>query len=160
MTKRAPSAPVWYSAGLRFTCTECGKCCKDREIPTFVFMEEDDILRLADHFRMSRKAFLRRYCTWDEEEGGYVLRKKPGACIFYDDSEGCVVYPARPVQCRTWPFWPSNLIEDNWKTASEFCPGCDRGKRHSRRDIESQALWMIGRRGEGGEWPEEIPFPV
>jgi len=159
MGSRAKS--VWYGSGLRFTCTQCGKCCKDRDIPTYVFMEEDDILRMAAFFDMSRKKFLDRYCHWDDEDGGgYLLNKKPGACIFYHDGNGCEVYPARPVQCRTWPFWPSNLVQEGWREASIFCPGCDQGKRHSRRDIESQALWMIGRRGEGGDWPDEIPFPV
>jgi hypothetical protein len=27
-------------------------------------------------------------------------------CIFYDrDSNGCKIYDARPIQCRTFPFW-------------------------------------------------------
>lgn len=149
---------VWYEDGLRFTCTRCGRCCRDREEPTFVFLEEDDIRRLAEFFGVSRGKVISRYCTWDED--GYVFKRSPGACIFYDADVGCIVYPARPVQCRTWPFWPSNLREENWEESSKFCPGCNTGKLHSRRDIESQAMWMTGRRGEGSGWPGEIPFPV
>lgn len=153
-----PGKTVWYEDGLRFTCTRCGKCCRDREVATYVFLEEDDIRRLADFFDVSRSSIIRRYCVWDED--GYVFKKRPGSCTFYDENQGCLVYPARPAQCRTWPFWPSNLRKENWEEAAEFCPGCNKGKLRSRREIESSAMWMIGRRGEGSGWPGEIPFPV
>jgi uncharacterized protein len=41
---------------------------------------------------------------------------------------GCTVYPVRPKQCRTWPFWESNLQSpDDWNRTAEGCPGCNRG---------------------------------
>ncbi len=74
---------VWYKDGLQFTCTRCGKCCRDREDPTFVFLEEDDVQRLSECLSLSPKQVLQRYCTWNEEDG-YVLNRKPGSCVFYD----------------------------------------------------------------------------
>ena len=42
--------------------------------------------------------------------------------------KGCVIYPVRPAQCRTWPFWESNLrSRKNWDSIAEGCPGIGRG---------------------------------
>jgi hypothetical protein len=148
---------IWYEEGLRFSCTRCGRCCRDREEPTYVFLEEDEICALAEFLRLTRKQFLERYCTWEED--GFVLKKRPGACIFWDENLGCRVYPARPVQCRTWPFWPRNLSPEGWQQAMDFCPGCNTGQLHPRKEVELAAVEMLGRRGEGATWPEEIPLP-
>jgi Fe-S-cluster containining protein len=153
---RAKDAKVWYQEGLQFTCTRCGKCCRDREDPTFVFVEEDDVQRLADCLRTSLKQVIQKYCTWSED--GLVFKRKKGACIFWDDCIGCRIYPARPTQCRTWPFWPANLRQETWKEAARFCPGCNKGKSFGRSEIENTASLMLGRRGEGSLWPGEIPL--
>ena len=40
--------------------------------------------------------------------GRVTLRERAnGECVFWDRQAGCTVYPARPAQCRTWPFWES-----------------------------------------------------
>ena len=62
-------------------------------------------------------------------------------CIFLRyDAEGsslCTVYPVRPMQCRTWPFWPSNLRDiDSWSLAAVRCPGVNRGPLHRLDEIE------------------------
>ncbi|MBU1698702.1 MAG: YkgJ family cysteine cluster protein [Candidatus Eisenbacteria bacterium] len=149
---------VWYKDGLQFTCTRCGKCCQDREDPTFVFLEEDDIQRLSECMNISPKQVLQRYCQWSGEDG-YTLKRKPGSCIFFDECIGCRVYPARPLQCRTWPFWPWNMRQENWNDAVKFCPGCNKGEKHNAREIETTAKMMLGRRGEGSLWPGEISLP-
>ena len=52
-----------------------------------------------------------------------------GDCIFFDNSRRtCQVYKARPRQCRTWPFWTSNLRSpETWKTVCDRCPGANCG---------------------------------
>ncbi|MBD3334836.1 MAG: hypothetical protein GF355_04920 [Candidatus Eisenbacteria bacterium] len=155
-TKRK-EGKIWYRDGLQFSCTRCGQCCRDREDPTFVFLEEDDILRLAECLGVSGRRIIQGYTELTDD--GYVLKRRNGACIFYDESIGCRIYPARPMQCRTWPFWPWNLRKEHWKEAAEFCPGCNQGKHHTRKQIESTARTMLGRRGEGSLWPGEIPIP-
>jgi len=151
------SAGVWYAAGLRFTCTRCGKCCHDREVPTYVFLEQDDLRRLAEFLDIAIAEVIEHYC--DESDDGLVLKARPGTCLFYKSKIGCVVYPARPLQCRTWPFWPSNLRRELWQKAARFCPGCNQGTLHSRGEIEAACLQMLGRRGAGCLWPGEIPLP-
>ncbi len=48
-----------------------------------------------------------------------------GDCVFFDGaSRRCRVYEARPRQCRTWPFWASNLATPAaWEETAERCPG-------------------------------------
>ena len=36
-------------------------------------------------------------------------RKARRRLYFLGQERGCTVYPARPVQCQTWPFWPENV---------------------------------------------------
>ena len=37
------------------------------------------------------------------------LKRKENACIFLDQGGQCSIYDVRPVQCGTYPFWPSLL---------------------------------------------------
>ncbi|MBD3236162.1 MAG: YkgJ family cysteine cluster protein [Candidatus Eisenbacteria bacterium] len=152
----AASRRVWYQEGLRFECTRCGRCCRDREVPSYVFLREEDIRTLAEHLGLSRHGLLETHC--EPQDDCYVLRNRPGACVFYDDDRGCLVYEARPVQCRTWPFWPYNLRRKNWEEAAEFCPGCNRGALHPREAIEYACRQMLGGCGDGSLWPGEIPL--
>jgi Fe-S-cluster containining protein len=153
---RAARQPVWYEDGLRFACTLCGRCCRDREVPSYVFLREDDIHRLAEHLQLPAEEFLA--CHAELHDDCAVLRNKPGACTFWEEGVGCTVYAARPLQCRTWPFWPYNLREENWSESAEFCPGCNRGKLHTRNEIEAACREMLGGCGEGSLWPGEIPL--
>lgn len=127
----------WYRDGLRFQCTQCGDCCTGA--PGFVWVTNDEIKLLADELGMSA----------DEFEDVYVrqvgvrrsLREFPnGDCVFFDtEARKCQVYNARPKQCRTWPFWDSNLkSETAWKQTCEVCPGSGKGKLYSLPEIEKQ----------------------
>ena len=61
-------------------------------------------------------------------------------CIFLrkiDGQKKCIIYQVRPNQCRTWPFWSSNLVSpDTWNEAAQGCPGINRGKFYSFEEIE------------------------
>ena len=77
------------------------------------------------------REFYQRYAKrkigrWTLEE----VRVKRGQydCVFLErDERGrgkCSIYHARPTQCRTWPFWLSNLKSPRaWAEAAEDCPG-------------------------------------
>jgi Fe-S-cluster containining protein len=67
-----------------------------------------------------------------------------GDCVFLDpDTRGCTVYQARPRQCKTWPFWDSNLAtEEDWERTCEECPGSGKGKLHQLEHIETQRKIM------------------
>jgi len=64
-----------------------------------------------------------------------------GDCVFLDPrTRGCTVYPVRPAQCRTWPFWNSNLVsEEAWDRAHEKCPGMGQGDLVQLEIIQDRA---------------------
>ena len=133
----AASRPQWYRDGLCFTCTQCGNCCTGA--PGYVWVNKKEIEQLAavmgmgvEHFeaRYVRKVGIRR-----------SLKELPNYdCVLFDpESRKCRAYDARPRQCRTWPFWDSNLSSrDAWKQTCHMCPGSGRGKLHKLAYIESQ----------------------
>ncbi|HCA49055.1 MAG TPA: hypothetical protein DEP12_01530, partial [Planctomycetaceae bacterium] len=62
---------------------------------------------------------------------------------FGTDKRGCSVYHARPIQCRTWPFWDSNLKnEKSWEATCKECPGSGTGKVYRLEEIEGQRKQM------------------
>jgi hypothetical protein len=63
-----------------------------------------------------------------------------GDCVFFDtEKRKCSVYEARPRQCKTWPFWDSNLRNPaTWQQTCEACPGSGKGKLHQLGSIEEQ----------------------
>jgi len=52
------------------------------------------------------------------------------------DKKKCSVYNARPIQCRTWPFWKENMNTKKWNNEiSKLCPGINKGREFSKKDI-------------------------
>jgi len=70
-----------------------------------------------------------------------LIEYSNGDCVFFDNkSRRCNVYEARPRQCRTWPFWNSNIrTEEAWQETCEACPGSGKGKLVSLEEIERSA---------------------
>lgn len=131
--KPQASRSVWYAGGLRFTCTQCNSCCGGA--PGYVWVEEPEIERIAAFLAMPVPEFTRRYCrkVWWR----ISLKELPGGDCVFLGPQGCQVYRVRPVQCRTFPFWP-DLVESRGRWVSEKgrCPGIGRGRLYSRQEIE------------------------
>lgn len=110
----------WYSEGLRFKCTECGQCCTGA--PGYAWVNEAEIQTIADYLKLSVKDFSKRYLRY--VNGRYALvEKKNYDCIFLKDKK-CMVYPVRPTQCRTFPWWVQNLnSKEDWDEAAKYCEG-------------------------------------
>ena len=115
----------WYQDGLRFACTRCGKCCTGE--PGFVWVNDEELAALAAH-RGEPIDEVRERFTRLTSRGRTLREKDNGECVFYDRQEGCTVYAVRPRQCRTWPFWESNLATpESWERTCEVCPGSGGG---------------------------------
>ncbi len=97
----------WYDQGVKFKCTGCGKCCTGD--PGYVWLTEEDIKVIATHLGLDRSAFIRKHTRL--VHGRISLREHPKTydCEFFRDQK-CLIYKARPKQCRTFPFWGENLI--------------------------------------------------
>lgn len=47
--------------------------------------------------------------------------KSDGSCIFHDECGRCRIYPARPLICRTYPFWYTDSGEIKFDSSSDDC---------------------------------------
>lgn len=96
---------------------------------------------MAQLLGLSMCALSNRFLLQSEDQ--YMARELPdGRCIFYD--EGCRIYPVRPRQCRSFPFWLRYLRNENsWRTLSKSCPGIGQGKHHSKTTVLDLLDWEI-----------------
>lgn len=126
MTDDSSEESVWFAEGLQFTCTQCGKCCTGE--PGFVWLTEEELERIA-RFRREPVEVVRAVYT-RAARGKRTLRETAnGDCVFWSSAKGCTVYPVRPAQCRTWPFWESNLATpEDWDRTVAICPGSGEGE--------------------------------
>jgi len=138
---------VFYQSGLRFECTRCSRCC--RHTPGYVFLSSADVDALCGALGMDRPGVLKEYCRRVSIGLAHriSLREKPNFdCILWEDG-GCSVYQARPLQCRSFPFWSGCVSSvEEWEHHGRQCPGIGRGALHSRREIE---MWLAQRSREG-----------
>jgi Fe-S-cluster containining protein len=113
---------------LRFECTGCGKCCTQRGDYAHVYVGDREVRALATLLGTSPARFRREHTEVDAL-GWRQLRFRDGLCTFLDpQSQRCTVYAARPIQCRTFPFWPEILGPKGWSDeVKELCEGIDRG---------------------------------
>lgn len=118
--KQLPQTP-WYKDGLSFKCTECGQCCTGS--PGYTWVSEEEITRMAHYLKISIEEFSRRYLR--RIGNRLSLRENPHNfdCVFLAGKK-CTVYPVRPTQCQTFPWWPKNLEDPQaWQHAASFCEG-------------------------------------
>ena len=127
----------WYADGLRFECLpDCAACCTNHDDYAYVYLSPGEPQRLAEFLGLSVEAFRARYTEVVDRR--IVLKMDRPDCPFLSGAR-CSVYPARPVQCRSFPFWEENLVDqESWKRVREFCPGIDRGPLLSLPVIEGQ----------------------
>lgn len=133
----------WYVAGLAFECLGCGRCCAGPE-EGYVWVTDDEIAAIAAFLGLSDKQMRRRYIRKAGRGQSLVEQKGSNDCIFLtpDNGDGrtCRIYEVRPVQCRTWPFWQSNIRNpESWAEAGMKCPGINRGAVHSAEQIEAKS---------------------
>jgi Fe-S-cluster containining protein len=156
----------WYGDGLRFTCTQCGNCCTGG--PGYVWISGEEIARVAEHLRITSEQTIERYCRKIGDR--YSLKESRNVrgehdCIFLKEecserTEGnevvtqsrrtCGIYAVRPLQCRTWPFWDSNLSSPEiWEMSAKRCHGMNRGRLFSQAEMEALQ--------NADEWPSKPP---
>ena len=135
----------WYSEGVRFECQpDCGKCCTRHGDYDYVYLEGEDLSRLAGHLGLSHAEFRSRLTQ--REDGHTFLRMDGPECPFLQGKR-CGVYEARPSQCSTFPFWPDNLRDlGAWEALADFCPGIGNGPIQPMAAIERQ---LDPHRGDG-----------
>ncbi len=170
---RALSRPVstnppepWFADGLQFSCTGCGNCCTGG--PGVIWISDEELTRLAAFLNKTVDEVIAKYCTRIGRKVT-IKEKKPNArgefdCIFLKilpvgsmfngqklpvAIRICRIYPVRPLQCRTWPFWHDTLAtpEDWAAAAAKRCPGMNRGRTWTKDQITA--------RRDATQWPKD-----
>jgi uncharacterized protein len=104
-----------------FHCIPCGQCCLAKGDYGYVYLTRGDRRKLARHLGLSTRQLVQRYCIRSGDE--YYFKDSRERCVFLENTR-CAIYPARPHQCITWPFWKENLNPEGWRNGVlPFCPG-------------------------------------
>ena len=128
---------AWYSKGVCFTCKGCAHCCSSEA--GYVFLSAEDLKNIPSFLSISEKDFLERH-TRRVDMGTYyqlsLLERNDLSCEFLGKDGRCRIYPVRPLQCRTYPFWPY-LFSDRALLEAEKanCPGIGEGRLYSESEI-------------------------
>jgi Fe-S-cluster containining protein len=112
-------------SGLRFECQPgCTRCCNTRG---FVYITEEDLLRIAEFLGLEAAEFERRYVF--RTRHSLRLRKPRHSQCHFLTASGCSVHAVKPVQCRLYPFWPEYVeYRDLWEYEGKHkCPGIGQG---------------------------------
>jgi Fe-S-cluster containining protein len=123
----------------RFSCTQCSHCC--RYDSGYVFLSQADLSTLVHFTQMSEEQFLEQYCrvvAYNNEQRLSLIETKKFDCIFWkEELQGCSVYPARPLQCQTYPFWSGIIAtQASWNAEAQNCLGMNQGAVYSADEVQ------------------------
>jgi hypothetical protein len=126
---------------------ECGGCCAGPG-EGYIWVTRPEIEIIADFLKMSAGELRRKYLKRYSLRTSIIEHSSTKDCIFLREVGGkkrCVIYPVRPSQCRSWPFWANNLTSPgSWNRAAQKCGGINRGRLYSFEEIEkikSERKW-------------------
>lgn len=131
--------PSLYKNGLRFSCTGCGNCCSNHGEYNAVYLTKQDVSLISNFLKLSKNQFQKKFTRGKNEE--IQLKDRENTCIFLNEKRQCEIYPVRPLQCRTFPFWPENLNPRTWKSLHKNCPGIGQGPIIPKEKIELYLSW-------------------
>ena len=105
-----------------------------------MWVSEDELQQIAE-FRQQSIGEIRLFHTRLFGARTSLTEFANGDCTFFDPAtRRCTIYSVRPIQCRTWPFWRSNLRSpESWEQVKQTCPGAGSGQFFSAQEIEAQA---------------------
>jgi len=110
---------------MRFECQPgCTACCERKG---FVYLTELDVERAAEFLGMTQRDFERKY-VYRTKNLRRLRTPRETQCHFLREG-GCSIHPAKPTQCRLFPFWPE-LVDHSkeWHKAATWCPGIGKGE--------------------------------
>jgi len=145
----------WYAASLHFECAQCGNCCAGPD-EGYIWLTRAEIELIADFLKISVGRFREKYLERVGTRSTIIEQPVTKDCVFLKQIQGrkkCIIYPVRPNQCRTWPFWSENLASPAaWNRAARKCPGINRGSAYEFNEIEkirkSEKWWLNHKKSE------------
>jgi len=105
-------------------CEACGgQCCTGES--GYIWANYEEIEKMANFVNLSLEDFATMYLRKVKHRYSLVEKKlseENYACIFFDETlKRCSIYPVRPRQCRTFPFWEQ--FKNNEDEVRKECPG-------------------------------------
>jgi Fe-S-cluster containining protein len=96
----------------------------------------DEMHKIARYLQLSFEEFCKKYVR--KVGNRYSLLEKPRSydCVFLKDKK-CEIYPVRPIQCQTFPYWPEVL--ESPETWRETARGCE-GIRHDAPTVPKEEI--------------------
>lgn len=141
MNSKYANRSYFFDGGIRFECTQCGACCTGE--PGIVRATPVEVEAMARMLGIGPDRFQQIYLYRLGDDWG-VKEEADGRCMLFG-SDGCTIYSARPLQCRTFPFWPENLRSRyRWRQVKAACPGIGRGKLFDKETILSILAASMG----------------
>jgi len=96
-----------------FRCLVCGDCCK---WGGYVYINEDDVERIAGHLSLSEFDFVNKYAELVNRSRLSLKSREDSSCIFLEKNT-CAIHEVKPKQCVDFPaLWRINDLES-------FCSG-------------------------------------
>ena len=101
-------------------CKECeGNCCIGES--GYIWVNPKEIKEISAFLKIDEEIFKSHFLI--KVGYRYSIKEKPYkngyACIFFEN--GCKIYPVRPTQCRSFPFW--DYYKDKIDELKKECPG-------------------------------------
>ncbi len=105
-------------------CATCeGSCCIGES--AWVWVSDEEIAAIANYLNLDVEEFTSyAICRHNGQKSLAENERDDGtfACIYFDDEKkGCSIYPVRPEQCRSFPFWDEYLLIKDGPFLT--CPG-------------------------------------
>jgi len=105
-------------------CDSCGGACCTGE-SGYIWVKYQEIEKIADFLELTIEEFATIYLRKVKHRYSIIekqLSKDDFACIFFDNNKKqCIIYPVRPLQCQTFPFWES--FKDDIDELKKECQG-------------------------------------
>ena len=104
-------------------CDSCaGNCCIGES--GYIWINKEEITFLAQHLNLTLEEVRIQYL--EKKAYKYTIKEKKlsennYACIFFNlEKRQCSIYEARPIQCRTFPFW--DYFKEKEEEVYKECP--------------------------------------
>ena len=105
-------------------CEACGgHCCTGES--GYIWVKYAEIQNIATYVSLSVEEFATMYLRKVKHRYSLIekqLEPNNFACIFFNETQKrCSIYPVRPLQCRTFPFWEQ--FKNDEEEVRKECPG-------------------------------------
>jgi len=105
-------------------CASCeGACCTGES--GYIWVKYSEIEKIAQFLELTIEEFATMYLRKVKNRYS-IIEKRVGvndyACIFFNNNtKQCEIYPVRPRQCSSFPFW--DIFKGDIEEVKKECPG-------------------------------------